>query len=56
MFVSDLNACYAECGTCNEKLGTRIDFKDKVNSLLTRLKDEKYADLVFDIFSPDIQT
>lgn len=48
LLTADLQACYAECSTCEAKLGTLSDFTAKMNDLLLELKNEKYEGFTFD--------
>lgn len=52
---ADLKGCYSECASCREKLGSLSDFTTKMNTLLTRLKTEKYADYTFDVNAASVQ-
>lgn len=53
---ADLKGCYSECSGCREKLGTLADFTTKMNTLLTKLKAEKYADYTFDVNNASVQS
>ncbi len=57
LLMAELESCFTECTTCEEKLGTRSNFIAKVNEILEKLKAEKYAAFPnFDINDPVIQT
>jgi hypothetical protein len=52
---ASLKACYSECTTCKDKLGSPVQFAQRMNELLQKLKEEKYAGYEFDFNSQQIQ-
>ncbi|HET6994119.1 MAG TPA: DUF6443 domain-containing protein, partial [Chitinophagaceae bacterium] len=55
MLTANLEGCYSDCKTCQQKLGTEDDFARKMHDLLEQLKAEKYSGYNFNTESEEIQ-
>ncbi|WEK34074.1 MAG: hypothetical protein P0Y53_16425 [Candidatus Pseudobacter hemicellulosilyticus] len=55
MLRANLRDCYNDCTSCTVNLGTLSSFTGKMNALLLKLKDEKYAGYTFDVQSAIVQ-
>jgi RHS repeat-associated protein len=57
LLLADLKGCYTDCESCKDNLGTLQEFTDRMEALLLKLKNEKYAAYPnFDINSTAITT